>query len=258
MLTQPAACRPGGHVSGVLTALWASAPDLGRGLAAPALRSASGRDVVSRRRLACGSRPCRCYQVCWLQGDGCAHTPEGAERRAQAGVRPVGRGVLWAAGRLLRGTGETHFWRGLWVSGRPLPGTTQSDVSAGTRALLWGRSLRAGTEERFVIKVLVFEHILSSLLGRPPTFLAEEVLGSAEFCCEFLAFVIHVKINVLSRCDLVGLSGPSPGPAGAAAACGLSLLSPRAAVLGAALPLGVLRALYHFSSCVASSLDSWV
>lgn len=92
------------------------------------------------------------------------------------------------------------------------------DVRVGTQALLCRRSLRAGTEERFVIKALVFEHILLSLLGRPPTFLAEEVLGSAEFCREFLAFMIHVKINVLSRRDLVGLSGPSPGPASAAAA----------------------------------------
>lgn len=152
-----------------------------------------------------------------------ALTPQRAPRhQGRAGVSLVGRGVLrprlWAAGRLLRGTEETRFLRGLWVSGCPLPSTTQSDVRVGTRALLCRRSLRAGTEERFVIKALVFEHILLSLLGRPPTFLAEEVLGSAEFCREFLAFMIHVKINVLSRCDLVGLSGPSPGPASAAAA----------------------------------------
>lgn len=36
--------------------------------------------------------------------------------------------------------------------------------------------------ETLVIKILVFKYILAFLLGRPPTFLAGEGLGSAEFC----------------------------------------------------------------------------
>lgn len=47
----------------------------------------------------------------------------------------------------------------------------------------------AGLQTCFVIKMPVFKYILSSLLERPPTFLAKGMLGSAEFCGEFLAFM---------------------------------------------------------------------
>lgn len=49
--------------------------------------------------------------------------------------------------------------------------------------------------------------------GRPPTFLAEEVQGSAEFCQELPAFIIHVKINVSSCHDLAGFHALPPRPA---------------------------------------------
>lgn len=128
----------------------------------------------------------------------------------------------------------------------------------------------------FVIKILVLKYILLFLLGRPPTFLAEEVLGSADLCQEFLAFIIHVKTNVLSCCDLAGFGVLPPRPTESSCCSVMRTVSPKVSPLSSGLceeQGGGLRALcllargwgpgdracalYGFPSPLASSRNSW-